>query len=404
MEGVYSGFAAFKTNAFKGLNNRVDPTRLGLEWQIQADNVVCDDAGYLVRRPGMQSLSNGLIDLYGRRDGRMLGVTIDDALVDISENGTQTVLFSGMEGGPFQWTELGYAVFAMSSTHAWAVYPNRLVTWGVPLCPPPVVYSGGGEYTFRIACVYVAADGRQGGTAELVTVHGPETAGMTVIPPTLTGYRTRTYASTPDGTELYLVNEGIAAFVLGEEPRGISLSTLHHYPPPIGEVIGDFHNRLAVGVWEPDLDRSVIYFSQMDNPHLFQLDQDFQIVPGRVTLLASVPRAIVIGTDRAIYVDSIDMPTQRVADYGVAPGGLVRDDRGVVEFWTERGLCINGPFKNLTDEQYTVPLRERVTAAFLPWQGSQYAIVCQQGPQLSKQRTRGHDSMSISTIYLQGID
>ena len=402
MEGVYSDLAAFKVEGFKGLNNRLDPTRLGLEWQIQADNVVCDDAGYLVRRPGMQSLSNGLIDLYGRRDGRMLGVTTGDALVDISENGTQTLLFSGMEGGPFQWTELGYAVFAMSSTHAWAVYPNRLVTWGIPLCPPPVVYSSGGEYTFRIACVYVAADGRQGGTAELVIVYGSETAGMIVTPPALTGYRTRTYASTPDGTELYLVNEGTAAFVLGEEPRGIPLSTLHHYPPPTGEVISDFHNRLAVGVWEPELDRSVIYYSLIDNPHLFQLDRDFQIVSGRITLLASVPRAVIIGTDRAIYIDSIDEPIQRVADYGAAPGGLIQDEHGVVEFWTERGLCVARPFKNLTDEKVVIPMRERVTAAFWPWQGSQYAVVCQQGSQVFKQRTRAHMPLSISEIYLQG--
>lgn len=391
-------------SGFKGLNNRLDPVALGMEWQIQADNVLCDDASYLVRRPGLQTLSGGLIDLYGRRDGRLLGVTAGAVLVEILEGGTQVPLFTGMEGGPFQWTELGYAVFAMSATHAWAIYPNRLVSWGVPLCPSPGVSGDGGEFAFRVACVYVAADGRQGGTASIVTTYGPETAGMTITPPALAGYQTRTYASTPDGTELYLASEGTVPFVLGAEPRGVPLSTLHHYPPPTGNVIGDFHNRLAVGVWEPELDRSVIYLSQIDNPHLFQLDQDFQIVAGRVTLIASVPRAVVIGTDRAIYVDSIDEPVQRVAEYGAALGGLIQDDRGVVEFWTERGLCINGPFKNLTDGQYTVPLRERVTAAFLPWQGSQYAIVCQQGSQLSKQRTRGHDPMSISTIYLQGID
>jgi len=58
---------------FKGLNNRVDPTALGLEWQIQADNLLCDDAGYLTRRPGLQTLSSGLRDLYGRRFTAMDG-------------------------------------------------------------------------------------------------------------------------------------------------------------------------------------------------------------------------------------------------------------------------------------------------------------------------------------------
>lgn len=392
-----------RVDGFKGLNNRIDPTRLGLEWQIQADNVLCDDASYLVRRPGLQTLSSGLIDLYGRRDGRLLGVTSGNVLVEILEDGTQSTLFYGMEGGPFQWTELGYVVFAMSATHAWAIYPNRLVSWGVPTCPPPVVSSDGGEFTFRIACVYVAPDGRQGGTASLVTAYGPETAGIIVTPPVLNGYRTRTYASTPDGTELYLANEGIVPFVLSTEPRGVPLSTLHDYPPPVGGVIGDFHNRLVVGVWEPELDRSVLYFSALDNPHAFRLDEDFQIVPGRVTLLASLPRAVVIGTDRAVYIDPIDEPVQRVADYGVASGGLIQDERGVVEFWTERGLCVARPFKNLTDEKVVAPLRERITAAFWPWQGSQYAVVHQQGPKISKQRTRAHEPLSISEVNLQGI-
>jgi hypothetical protein len=40
-----------RVDAFKGLNNRIDPTRIGLEWQLQADNVLCDDANYLTRRP-----------------------------------------------------------------------------------------------------------------------------------------------------------------------------------------------------------------------------------------------------------------------------------------------------------------------------------------------------------------
>jgi hypothetical protein len=388
---------------FKGLNNRIDPTALGLEWQVQADNLLCDDAGYLVRRPGLQALSSGLRDLYGRRDGRMLGVTTGDVLVEIAENGAQTPLFAGMLGGPFQWTELGYTVFAMSETHAWAIYPNRLVSWGIPSCPPPGVSGDGGEFSYRIACVFVAPDGRQGGTTSLVTAFAGETGGIIVTPPTLAGYQTRTYASTPDGTELYLVSEGTTPFVLDALTRGVPLSTLHHYPPPLGGVIGDFHSRLAVGVWEPELDRSVIYFSQPDNPHVFQLDSDFQIVAGRVTALVSVPRAIIIGTDRAIYIDPIDEPVQRVAEYGVLPGGLIQDDRGVVEFWTQRGLCVARPFKNLTDERMAVAVREKITAAFWPWQGSQYAVVAQQGRLISKQRTRAHEPLSVSTTHTQGI-
>jgi hypothetical protein len=33
---------------FKGLNNRLDPTVAGPQWLMQADNALCDDAGYLL--------------------------------------------------------------------------------------------------------------------------------------------------------------------------------------------------------------------------------------------------------------------------------------------------------------------------------------------------------------------
>ena len=312
---------------FRGLNNRLDPTALGLEWQLRAENVLCDDAGYLTRRPGMDSFLSGFKDVYGTRNGRLLAITTGDVLVELTDSGDVLPLHTGVTGGPFQWAELGYALFLQSKAVSWAVYPDRVIPWG-SLCPSPPAAS------------YPLAD-------------------------------------------------------------PIS------YPPPTGEVIGARRSQMVVSVWENDRDRSILYFSRPDFPHEFRYERDFVMVPGRITMLAAVSRGIVIGTDRSIFFDAVDAPMERVADYGVPLNAIAFDDRDVVHFWSERGLCrIPGKdrlFENITDSFLSIQLRENTTAGILPYQGSGYAIVSMTGPLVSKQLARPYTPMAISSTKTQGI-
>lgn len=317
-----------KVETFKGINNRIDPVRLGLEFQLQADNTLCDDAGYLVRRPGIASFKpSGYIDVHGTRDGRLLAIDAWNNLVELNEAGELVILHTGITGAPFVWVELGYALFLMSATAQWAIYPDCKMTWG-SLCPALPTYTG----------------------ADL----------------------TRDASATMD--------------VLGDP---IS------YPPPYGTVLGTRRSQIAVAAWEPDKDRSVVYFSRPEYPHEFRLLSDFQMFAGRITMLAEVSQGLVIGTDRAIFVDPIDAPLQRMADYGVPHGGMLYDDRNIVYFWSDRGLCKALPFENLTDKALVVTGRENTTAALLPYQGSTYAIVSQSGATLSKQVARAYTPMSV---------
>jgi hypothetical protein len=312
-----------QVSGFKGLNNRIDPTRLGLEWQLAAENVLVDDAGYITRRPGVETFLSGFKDLYGTRNGRLLAVTTGDMLVELTETGETIPLHADVTGGPFQWAELGYAFFLQSKAASWAVYPHQVIAWG-SLCPAAPVAS-------------------------------------------------------------YPLSDPIS------------------YPPPTGEVICSRRSQMVVGVWEPERDRSVIYFSRSDFPHEFRLEKDWMMVPGRITLLASLAQGLVIGTDRAIYTDPIDSPLQKVADYGVPVGAMAHDDLNRVHFWSERGLCRAFPFENLTDKAIAVTLRENVTAAIFPYQGSTYAVVHQSGPVVKKQLTQPFTPMPITTVNANGV-
>lgn len=312
-----------RVDEFKGLNNRIDPIRLGLEWQLQADNCLCDDAKFLVNRPGQVALpGSGYLDVYGTRDGRLLAIDSSNQLVQLDAQGFATVLQTGVTGAPFQWAELGYALFLMSTTARWAVYPDRIITWG-SLCPT--------------------------------------------------------------ATDTY--------------PLGDPIS----YPPPIGDVLGTRHDRIAVSVWEYDRDRSVLYLSRPGFPHEFRLERDYQIFAGRITMLADTSAAFVIATDRAIYLDPYDAPLRRVAEYGVPLGGLVNDERDIVYFDSERGLCKAPPFENLTDGHFVTQDRQTTTAGMLYWQGSRYAVVQKSGAETTRRSGRPYEPLTVFTVGTIGL-
>lgn len=312
-----------RVDAFKGINNRIDPTRIGLEWQLQADNVLCDDANYLTRRPGNKPQTTGILDMYGTRNGRLLLITTGNALVERFDDGTTTTLATSVTGGPFIWCELGYALFVMSPTAQWAIYPGQVIEWG-SLCP----------------------------------------------------------------------NTSAPAFPIGDPIV---------YPPPKGTVLAARRSQIAIGVWEPEQDRSVIYFSRPDFPHEFRMEKDWLTVPGRITMLASTARGLVIGTDRSIWVDPIDSPMERIADYGVPLNAAVHDDRDFVAFWSQRGLCRAFGFENLTDKSLVVQLRERVATGILPYQGSTYVVVSQTGQIVNKQLSQAFIPLTITATNTQGI-
>jgi hypothetical protein len=82
---------------------------------------------------------------------------------------------------------------------------------------------------------------------------------------------------------------------------------------------------------------------------------------------------------------------------------MVYDERDVVFFWSERGLCKATPFENLTDKQFAVTERDTVTAALLDYQGSRYAVVQQTGAVTTRRGAQPYEPMTISTTHAQGI-
>jgi hypothetical protein len=387
---------------FKGLNNRLDPTALGLQWQLQADNALCDEAGYLVRRPGYAAFLSEVADLHGTKDGRLFVVTSSGSLFEVASDGTYRQRAIGFTGAPFQWSELGYALFAMSETTAWVIYPKRVTAWGIPCLSAPTVAVTSGTFAagdYAVACILASSDGRLGGCKGVTRSILTANQGLTITSPAVAGYTTRVYLSQPDGALLYAAGTlAGGTLTLSSPPTlGARLETQNIYPPPQGLTIGAFNNRMVVGVWEPEFDRSVLYYSRPDAPHWFALATDYQPVAGRITLLAGVGGSLLIGTDRAIWVETPGVAVQRLANYGALPGTLAWLDTGQAVFWTDNGLALYPPFTNPTDAALYPDNRTLASGAMLYHEGSAYYITAQRGQIRAAPQRAPYTPLTVTT-------
>ncbi len=139
-----------------------------------------------------------------------------------------------------------------------------------------------------------------------------------------------------------------------KDADGTEREVLYDTLPIDTDVIQHWTGRMYAAQWLAGEDQTVIWFSEPLGYHLFSLDANFLIVPGRVHMLAPHPEALLIGTDRRIHAYTGEGLTQ-LADYGVSPGQHWSLDEQRVLFWSVRGLCAALPFENLTDNHVSFP-------------------------------------------------
>lgn len=375
-----------KISGFEGINNCLEPLALDPKWQTDATGLLLDDARFFVNQPGVAPLAPRFVDLYGARGGAGFAVDDTGGLHDLNPIDGLRFRASGFLGAPFAWAELGTAVFALSASHAWAIYPDpdRVVPWGVPPAPVPTVLKAAGSLyagTYRIACALEHRDGRIGGATFSLAETVDGTQGLSIAiqdPPP--GYKVRLYVSARDGDSCRLLGTFATGTVRTLSDVDFALETtvlldeMIGFPPPSGHLIGRMGNKLAVAVREDDRDETTIYFSRPDNPHVFPLDEDYVTVPGTATVIADFDGGCVIGTDRAIYRYGLDRSVTALAEHGATPGSLAYDHAGRAHFWTPRGLCLAEPFERLTESRFCASPPGLTAAAILPWRGSDYYL------------------------------
>lgn len=348
---------------FRGLNNVTDAMRLDMRWLAQADNVDVSNTGGLSKRKGYTPyLAGSAFTAHTTQDFQRMYAVDGGSLKAVTGPGAANTLRTGLVAATMYWTETNDQVFFNNGTDSGVILPdNSVLPWAWPTPSAPVLRAVTGQLgagLYRACCTYTLADGRETGasdTVELVLTpgHGLQITGI----PQVTGLTTNLYLAPADSTVFQYAGSPTASATVWNAPSdslGADLLNPFLDPLPAGcSVVQFWGGRMYAAQYLPQSDQTVVWFSQPLGYHLFDLNQDFILVPGQVEMLAWHDTALVIGTNLAVHAYD-GKSLQLLAGYGVVPGQHWSVDDQRTLFWTQRGLCAALPFKNLTEGYVSV--------------------------------------------------
>jgi len=371
--------------SFKGLNTVSDPLRLDMSWLVQADNVNISETGALSKREGYAlNRAGAFTSAFSTQDFQRSYLATAIGIQNF--HGENIAVLTST--APMYWCEINKQVFFNNGTDSGVIMPDDTVLpWSWPTPTAPTVSAVTGYLpagTYQVRCTYVLDDGRETGTsnaAEITLTEG-QALQISAIPGGL-GVRTNVYIAPADSEVFQLyANTKAAALTFNSSPDTLGRDLLNAFLdplPPGTDVIQAWRGRVYAAQYMAADDQTAVWFTEALGFHLFNLNSNFIIVPGRVHMLAPHDAALLIGTESKVYAyDGTKL--DQVADYGVVPGmHWCRDDERIL-FWSTRGLCAALPFANLTEKQISVAPGVRAGGCLVRAGGQKrYLSVLQQG-------------------------
>lgn len=343
-----------KISSFLGLNNVTDSLRAGFGYLSVADNVVVTDTGALEKRSGYSKVSTGDFSAaYSTLDFQRAYVVADGALKTLDG----TVLKTGITPAPMYWAEINDDVYFNNGTDRGIIRPdNSLIdwAWAVPATPTVAAVTGSlPAGLYQVRCTTLTSDGRETGASDSFELVLPEGRALQIsgLAP-----KSRVYIAPADSTVYQYAFTATGAAVWNSSPDNLGRELLNNLldPLPLGtDVIQLWKGRAYAAQYMPEHNQTVVWFSEPMGFHLFNLNSNFFMVPGKVTMLAPHDSALVIGTDTRQYAYT-EAGLKQIADYGVVPGKSWDVDGDRLLIWTTRGICSALPFVNLTEKQVSV--------------------------------------------------
>lgn len=349
-----------KISSFLGLNNVTDPLRVGLGWLAQADNINVTDTGGITRRDGYSLAQAGVYTgAFSTADSSRMYVVVGGVIKDYSGNALMALTSSA----PVYWAEVNTQVFFTNGTDSGIILPDNSVIpwkWQTPAVPGVTAVTGNlPAGLYQVRCTFTLPDGRETGAsyATEVTLTEGQALQVTGIQ-TVASHRTNVYITPADSTvfQLAFSTTSLSAFTWNASPDDLGVELTNHHLSPLPqetEPVQAWGGRIYAAQYLASTDQTIVWFSQPLGFHLFNLAQDFFMVPGRVLMLAPHSDALIVGTDAATYAYTGEK-LEQLAPYGVVPGQHWSEDDERILFWTTRGLCAALPFKNLTEKQVSV--------------------------------------------------
>jgi len=378
---------AMTIGAFKGLNNVADPMRLDLSWLAQGDNVNISDTGALSVRDGYtRAFAGAITGAFSTFDYSRMYIVDGGALKVMTGPTTAATLATGLSSAPMYWAEVNDNVYYNNGVDRGIIRPdNSLLVWGwvEPTAPSVTAVTGSlppGWYQVR--CTYTLPDGRMTGSSDSAEILLEDGQALQISGiPQAAGYTTNVYIAPANSSVYQLAAERAPAAMLwnsGPESLGRDLAfVMLKDPLPLGtDVIQVWKGIMYAAEYMPLTDQTVVWYTEPLAFHLFNLNEDLFLVPGRVLMMAPHHSGLIIGTEKRVFAYT-GKAIEQVADYGVVPGwAWARDDDDQsVLLWTTRGACRALPFVNLTFSHVSVAPGVQAGAAVVRADGQKKFVV-----------------------------
>ena len=354
-------------NSFLGIHNQNHPRSIPDNALADAVDVDIDNAGTILQRPGYvqsQAITNVTSaystvnqEGYVVASGTLYRIQDDLSLIPLATS--TATQFSDVNGILF--TNDGLKIDSDNVVD---------IKISAPEIPPDLTITAGNlePGTYSACYCFRSASGLEGGSSPIATVELTSAAGMAITPVTPpSGLYVNYYLTDCNGTVYYDAN--------GAQLNPVQILA-ESYPDNI-EVIAYHESRLWISKALPNKS-SIVWFSAPFHYHLYNLEANYIIVPGHIRAMASASDALIIATNDGIY--AYNDALVKLADYGVPKGrSMTRTTSGEIMIYTNRGVCVGLPFRNVSDKKVLFPPGEQCSTALVEENGMRKFVTLSDG-------------------------
>lgn len=339
---------------FLGVRNTGQSRRVPVGALATAINVDVDDEGGVVMRDGYEkSLAGANITAAYSPLHEDFTYIVDAGVLYRVDPTLNKYALGSVSTEPTYWAEAGNKILMSTG---YIVDGDELLPWRVQPPPAPICRATSGSLPagrYQVLMTATAADGRESGTSYVAILELLDNSGIQIT--NSSGYNV--YLTEGNGTVFYPVGTGVS--YIAEATNLVSpiadALLLNNTLPDSVDQIAYYDTCAYYSQFDQANNTTYIAYSQPYRWHVFDLFNNYLQVPGEVRLLVGTKNALVIGTDKAIYLyDGQEL--LKAASYGVPHGhNWSRGTEGYVIINTERGPCTVDPFTNLTQDNVSLP-------------------------------------------------
>ncbi len=368
---------------FLGLRNTVSEARQPLGALTHADNVLIDDSGAIARRKGSVRIATGEISSsYGTRDNSAIYI-IDDGALYHFDGSTFTHLCDGMGYGTVHWCEeSSNLVFAQSELRFVAIENGVATDLNIPIVTDVSVEHKAGnlpKMLIGIMAQYInIKTGLRGGMSQYQVIDVAESSSLVLEVSPKAGFSIAIYGFFEDSGAWSLISETVNVYHFIDypnthEPADDIYLSVQGVPKDV--VAMTYHLGKICAVTLANESISLVQFSLPSFYHLFDdINESFE-VPDVVTAVASSNGVLILTGMRSIWAFA-DGSLQRLAPYGTPVGKPIQQlPTGELLIWTYRGVCQYPEFRNLTENDFSVPAGFGCATSLYEHDGSKYLTI-----------------------------